>query len=67
LETYLMNRNKGRFSRLLTGLTGPSVERIIQDSIKDLDRLDAHREELRPKLEPVKRAKNDTASNLASH
>jgi hypothetical protein len=67
LEQYLKNRNKGRFARLLAGITSPGVERIIQDSIRDLDRLDARREELSPKPEPAKRAKNDTASILVSH
>jgi hypothetical protein len=67
LETYLKNRNKGGLARLIMGMSAPRLERIVQESVRELDGLDARREELRPKPEPANRPKIDTASILATH
>jgi len=49
------------------GMSAPRLERIVQESIRELDELDARHEELRPKPEPANRPKSDTASIRATN
>ncbi|MDB6125182.1 MAG: hypothetical protein JWQ71_4175 [Pedosphaera sp.] len=67
VESYLKNRNKAGFARLTRATSTPGLDKLAQQTLKELDALDLRREELRPKEPAESTAKTDTASTLVNH
>jgi len=65
LESYLKERNKTGSFRALHGGPRTIVDRVAQETINQLNALDARREEMRPVPNQAKTPGNETASVMA--
>ncbi len=61
LENYMQNRSKTGSGRVLNGMALPRAHQAEAEALRELDALDARREELRPRAEPEDQAKKDSS------
>jgi hypothetical protein len=67
LENFLKDRDKTGSGRLVNGYALPRARLAQEESVRELDALDARLGELRPPMEPEPETKNDPSAMTSNH